>query len=403
MAAATLAVALSPRSSVCPAMRFVVWKPRSEQELTFSQVVFVDVMESIIDALQATKSYTVTEIGDVEKVNTITNYRAINSKTHESDVIDEISSAEIVTCAVGPKVMQFIAPVIAKAIKKRTKTEPLAVIACENMVNATSELEKHIKNPKNTPEEDLASVDKKARFANSAIDRIVPAQPDDAGLNVTIESFFEWCVELKPWKANNEQHPEIQAVHWVGDLEPYIERKLYTVNTSHATAAYFGHNRKKRTIHETMEDPELRAIVLAAVEETSSLITGKHGIHEDEQKVYREKIIKRISNPYLEDVVERVGRAPLRKLGRKERFVGPAQPLAEEGKKHDALLGAIEMAFRFTNVTDDKNQPDEESIELARMLKEEKAEDIVKKVCELTESDKLYPEVVEIVKKVQQG
>lgn len=54
-------------------------------------------VESIVDQLQKNKSYTVTEIGgDGEKVNTITNYRAINSKTHEADVIKEIASAEIV-------------------------------------------------------------------------------------------------------------------------------------------------------------------------------------------------------------------------------------------------------------------------------------------------------------------
>lgn len=61
-------------------------------------------MESIIEQLQKNKEYTVTEIGgEGEKVNTITNYRAINSKTHEADVIDEIASADLVPtpCFVG--------------------------------------------------------------------------------------------------------------------------------------------------------------------------------------------------------------------------------------------------------------------------------------------------------------
>jgi mannitol-1-phosphate 5-dehydrogenase len=60
-------------------------------------VVFVDVMPSIIEQLQKNKEYTVTEIGgEGEKVNTITNYRAINSKTHEADVIEEITTADLV-------------------------------------------------------------------------------------------------------------------------------------------------------------------------------------------------------------------------------------------------------------------------------------------------------------------
>jgi len=41
---------------------------------------------------------------------------------------------------------------------------------------------------------------------------------------------------------------------------------------------------------------------------------GKHGIGEEEQKEFVEKIITCISNSHLEDAVECVGRAPLRKL-----------------------------------------------------------------------------------------
>ena len=62
------------------------------------QVVFIDVVDKIIEQLQSNKEYTVTEIGgEGEKVNTITNYRAINSKTHEADVISEIATADLVS------------------------------------------------------------------------------------------------------------------------------------------------------------------------------------------------------------------------------------------------------------------------------------------------------------------
>lgn len=61
------------------------------------QVIFVDVVDSLIEQLQKTPKYTVTEIGgDGEKINTVTNYRAINSKTHEADAVKEISTADLV-------------------------------------------------------------------------------------------------------------------------------------------------------------------------------------------------------------------------------------------------------------------------------------------------------------------
>ncbi|MCJ1366074.1 hypothetical protein MMC16_005199 [Acarospora aff. strigata] len=359
------------------------------------EVVFVDVVDSIIEQLQKNKSFTVTEIGgDGEKVNTITNYRAINSKTNEADVVKEIENAELVTCAVGPNILKFIAPVIAKGILGRKADKPLAVIACENAINATDTLADFIKDEKNMPKDKLDDLNKSVRFANCAIDRIVPGQDPGAGLNVKIEKFFEWVVDKTSFK--DLDHPNIEGVSWVDDLAPYIERKLFTVNTGHAAAAYYGHNRSKRTIHEALADKEIREIVHEALAETSHLIVNKHGITVDEQKSYVDKIIKRISNPYLEDVVERVGRAPLRKLGRKERFIGPAAELAEKGDKVDALLGAVEMAFRFQNV-----EGDDESTELAQIMKDNNAKDVVSKVCGLQSSDTLYDRVVKVVEKVQ--
>ncbi|KAE8380745.1 mannitol-1-phosphate 5-dehydrogenase [Aspergillus bertholletiae] len=359
------------------------------------EVIFIDVMDSVINSLQKTPSYDVTEVSEEgESTKTITNYRAINSKSHEADVVQEIASADVVTCAVGPNILKFIAPVIAKGIDARTKQRPVAVIACENAIGATDTLHGFIK--QHTNPDRLKTLSERARFANSAIDRIVPNQPPNSGLNVRIEKFYEWAVEKTPF--GEWGHPDIPAIHWVDHLEPYIERKLFTVNTGHATTAYYAYQRGKKMIAEALEDPEIRETVHKVLEETASLITDKHEISEQEQKEYVDKIVSRISNPYLEDNVERVGRAPLRKLSRKERFIGPASQLAERGQKFDALLGAIEMALRFQNVPGD-----EESSELARILKENSAEDATSQLTGLEQNHPLYPHVVERVSIVQRG
>ena len=359
------------------------------------RIVFIDVIDKLIDDINATKSYTVTEVGaDGERSFTIDNYVAINSKYHEAECIDEISKADIVTCAVGPNILKFIAPVIAKAIQKRTVPKPLAVIACENMINATDALKGFIVDEKNLPkdfvEKELSS---KAEFGNSAIDRIVPTQPPNAGLDVKIEKFYEWCVETSGFKSG---HPEIEGVHWVDDLEPFIERKLFTVNTSHATAAYFGYHKGVKTIHEAMEDPEIRNEVHEALEETAHLIINKHGITKEAQDKYVNTIITRISNPHLEDVPVRVGRAPIRKLGRKERFIGPATQLAERGYDVTALIKGVEMALRFQNV-----EGDDESFELAKIMSSMSAPEATTKLTGLEKDHPLYEKVLKAVEKVQ--
>ncbi|PYI26410.1 mannitol-1-phosphate 5-dehydrogenase [Aspergillus indologenus CBS 114.80] len=357
------------------------------------EVVFVDVMDQTVNALQNADSYEVTEVSEEgEKTKTITNFRAINSKTHESDVIQEIATADVVTCAVGPNILKFIAPVIAKGIDARTAEKPVAVIACENAIGATDTLHGFIK--QHTAEDRVETLYNRAQFANSAIDRIVPNQPPNAGLNVRIEKFYEWVVEKTPF--GDVGHPDIPAIHWVDHLEPYIERKLFTVNTGHATTAYFGHIRGKRMIAEALADPEIKEMVHKVLGETASLITDKHEISDEEQKEYVDKIIQRISNPYLEDNVDRVGRAPLRKLSRKERFIGPAAQLAERGQKYDALMDAVEMALRFQNVPGDQ-----ESAELAEILKGQSPESATSHLTGLEEKHPLYPAVLERVRKVQ--
>ncbi|KAF2091616.1 mannitol-1-phosphate 5-dehydrogenase [Saccharata proteae CBS 121410] len=357
------------------------------------EVIFIDVMDKIIDALQSTKEYTVTEIGDDgERTFTIDHYRALNSKHDMPQVIKEIATADVVTCAVGPNILKFIAEPVAKGIENRELDYPIAVIACENAINATNTWRGFIEEKLSDSVKD--NIDSKARFANSAIDRIVPHQDEDAGLNVKIEKFYEWCVELPPFKGT--QHPDIKGVHYVDDLEPYIERKLFTVNTSHATAAYYGYVRGKKLIHDAMSDKEIHDIVRNTLKETAVLITTKHGIKKEEQDDYVEKIVSRISNPALEDKVERVGRAPLRKLSRKERFIGPAAQLAEQGEKFDCLLDAAEQAMRFQNV-----EGDEESVELAKILKDNDAKEATKKITGLEESHPLFEHVVKKVQKVQ--
>ncbi|OJJ46695.1 hypothetical protein ASPZODRAFT_66709 [Penicilliopsis zonata CBS 506.65] len=357
------------------------------------EVVFIDVMDNIINSLQNSSSYEVTEISEQgESTKTITNYRAINSKTHEKDVVQEIATADVVTCAVGPNILKFIAPVIAKGIDARTVSKPLAVIACENAIGATDTLHGFIK--EHTDKQRLESLYSRAQFANSAIDRIVPNQPPNSGLNVRIEKFYEWVVEKTPF--GDVGHPDIPAIHWVDNLEPYIERKLFTVNTGHATTAYAGHLVEKSTIADALHDATIREAVQKVLNETAALIVAKHNISEKEQKDYVNTIITRISNPYLEDNVERVGRAPIRKVSRKERFIGPAAQLAERGLKFDALLGGLETALRFQNVPGD-----DESVELAKILKELSADDATTKLTGLEKEHPLYSHVLKVVEKVQ--
>jgi mannitol-1-phosphate 5-dehydrogenase len=100
----------------------------------------------------------------------------------------------------------------------------------------------------------------------------------------------------------------------------------------------------------------------------------------------------RFSNPHLPDTPERVGRSPLRKLGRNERFIHPAAELAGSGQRPVALLRAIGAALRFDLPSDP------ESERMAGLLAEATPEAFTAEVTGLEPGDALYADVVDTVR-----
>lgn len=359
------------------------------------EVVFADVSAELIGALQESDAYVVHEVGDGARDWAVDNYRAINSGTNSTEIVSEIATADLVTTAVGPNVLRFVAPLIAAALLERSADAPrLGVMACENAINATDVLLAAIETE--LPDADRATALAKAAFANTAVDRIVPAQEQNAAtgpsLDVTVESYCEWVIDRTPFAG---AEPAIPGALFVDDLAPYIERKLFTVNTGHATIAYFGFLSGASTISDALAVPSVDAAVRAVLSETKTLLVAKHGIPDDEQQAYIDKILLRFSNPHLPDTVDRVGRQPLRKLSRHERFIAPAAELAESGVTPVALLDAIGAALRF-------DVPgDEQSVELRAILAAKPAEDVTREIYGIEEAHPLFGDLVAVTEDAQ--
>lgn len=349
------------------------------------ELVFADVADTLVEQLKNTEHYTVHAVGAGAFDYTVDGYHAVNSASEPELLTEQVATADVVTTAVGPNILKFVAPAIVAGIAARDAQAPkVAVMACENAINATSLLEEEIR--KNYKGADLSD---RTIFANTAVDRIVPAQGSHEGLDVTVEVFHEWAVDRTPFEGTE---PTIPGVTWVDDLAPYIERKLYTLNTGHASTAWLGFSSGISTIAEAITAPSVRERVEEILEETSALLVAKHGFATETQQAYKEKILSRFENPSLPDTVERVGRGPLRKLSRHDRIVGPAAELAERGMDHSGLLEAYRAALAFTP------QGDPEVDELQHMCDELSAENLVSKVSGIDKDHPLYEDLAAVVK-----
>ena len=350
------------------------------------ELVFSDVAAPLVDAINGVSEYTVHEVGEGGRDTVVTGFRAINSATHPDEVIDQIAGANVVTTAVGPTILKFVAPHIVAGLALRDPSSPpLQIMACENAINATDLLRDEIVALSGDAWDALAG---RAVFANTAVDRIVPAQPDGGGVDVPVEPFYEWAIERPPF---GDEPPVIPGAHFVDALAPYIERKLFTVNTGHAATAYFGAVAGVETISGALSDDSIASRVAAALEETSALLVAKHGLDPADMASYRDTILRRFRNPALPDTVWRVGRQPLRKLSRHERFVGPAAEAAERDLSVDALVAAMAAALAF----DDPE--DAQSVDLQRMLRDQDAASVTSSVTGLEPGHPLFPRVEAIV------
>ncbi|HAN24031.1 MAG: mannitol-1-phosphate 5-dehydrogenase [Microbacterium sp.] len=351
------------------------------------EVVFSDVAAPLVDAINAETSYTVHAVGDGGGDTVVTGFRAVNSQLDPQAVVDELATADVATTAVGPNILRFIAPVIyAGLVARSAELPPLAVMACENAIRATDTLRDEIAALAGAGWPAVAA---KAVFANTAVDRIVPGQPEGQhGVDVTVEPFFEWAIEQGPFAG---AVPSIPGAHFVDDLTPYIERKLFTVNTGHASTAYFGARAGIERISDALADPEILAAVRSTLEETSAVLIARHGFTAEELADYRATILRRFQNPELPDTVWRVGRQPLRKLSRHERFVGPAADAAERGLSVAALLGTVGAALAF------ETADDPEAVELQELLRTTEATALVTRVTGIEAGHPLFDGLVAAV------
>ncbi|EMA8635039.1 mannitol-1-phosphate 5-dehydrogenase [Cronobacter sakazakii] len=323
-------------------------------------LTFADVNQTVLDALNARHSYQVRVVGEQEQIDTVSGVDAVNSTSE--DVVTLIATVDLVTTAVGPVVLERIAPAIAKGLamrKAQGNERPLNIIACENMVRGTSQLKTHVFNV--LAEGDKAWVESHIGFVDSAVDRIVPPSTSAAHdpLEVTVETFSEWIVDKTQFKG---ELPTIAGMELTDNLMAFVERKLFTLNTGHAITAYLGKQAGHQTIRDAILDEKIRLVVRGAMEESGAVLIKRYGFDDAKHAAYIEKILSRFENPYLKDDVERVGRQPLRKLSAGDRLIKPLLGTLEYGLPHQNLVLGIAAAMHF------RSEDDPQAQELAQLI-----------------------------------
>ena len=316
-------------------------------------VIFADVNKTLINELNIHDSYEVHVLDEKERTEEIHSFSGASSQADDIPHFIANPLTRLITTAVGPDILEKIAPAIAKGLKERRagNAGALNVIACENMIDQTKTLGKYVQSYLSN--EENAWLANNVGFANCSVDRIVPAPANSHNenpLDVGVEDFSEWVVDKTALRAPIE--PPVRGMTLTDSLRAYIERKLFTLNCGHAIAAYLGFVHGLARIDQAIANDAIRDDIRGALREGGAALVKKHGFDPKEHERYVERALARFANPKLHDDVVRVGRQPLRKLAKGDRLLGPTAMAREYGLPIDHLSRGIAAAFLF-DVKDD--------------------------------------------------
>jgi len=266
-------------------------------------------------------------------------------------LVDAVAEAEEISSAV-PSVRFYTGPgpgsihrILAQGLRKKAAAGgPRAVVyAAENHNHAAEILEAAVF--EEIPPAEKAAARARVCFLNTVIGKmsgvVSEAEEIQAGhlATVTPDSSRAFLVEAFnrilisqvcfPQVAGEPRFQRgITAFVEKEDLLPFEEAKLYGHNATHALAAYLCALRGLERIADLRHTTDLLAFIRAAfLEESGEALIRKHGGKDrlftpEGYREYVDDLLERMTNPYLLDSVERVGRDPHRKLGWDDRLVG---------------------------------------------------------------------------------
>ena len=173
------------------------------------------------------------------------------------------------------------------------------------------------------------------------------------------------------------------------NLEAYIERKLFSINTGHASIAYFAYQKGYTDIAQAMKDPEILDIVRRVWKETGTHLINKFGFDPISHWKYVETCENRFKNPYLSDDVTRVARGPKRKISHKDRLILPARD--DSGGTPEALASVVAAALKYDY------KEDKEAMEIQDFIKKNGIENAIVKYTGLEKYTKLFKLIMSYV------
>ena len=336
-------------------------------------VVFIDIDDSIVDALNEKGRYKVVikRNNQADEDIYIENVRAVNGKNINA-VAEEIADADLLATSVGKGALGHIMPAIAGGLRKRLEKAEgtgelpyIDIIIAENIRNGAeyfyTKLEKELG-------EDFP-LSAMVGFIETSIGKMVPIMRREDREEDPLQVFAEEYNNLILDKNNFKNPiPDVPGLKPVNNIHAYVDRKLFIHNLGHAASAYLGHRAHPdaKYIHDVLEDKTVLGKVRLCMEQSAQALNREYPEDLAMKALHNhiDDLLKRFQNRNLGDTVFRVGRDLRRKLGKQDRLLGAAILCEKHKCNYDHIAEAVRaaLAFRATDETGNLHPSDAEFV-----------------------------------------
>jgi mannitol-1-phosphate 5-dehydrogenase len=307
-------------------------------------VQFVARRREVVEAINRSGGYRLAIAGQARELA----IRGCSAILRDDDrrVTRAVASADVVFTAVGIDNLASVTPAIGAGLFLRSMTRgdaPLNVIACENLPGTGAYL-RHQVLGEASPEKALC-IERVGGFSAAVTRRVMTGGDIRGGeLHFAVDSFDGLIVDRTGLRG---EVPALEGMLVTDDFTALVMRKFFTINCGQAVAAYLGYREGCEYIHEAVNHPRVRPVVIAALAEAAAALEAEFpsqtaGIERDAAEA-----LQRLSSGDTADTIARVAREPRRKLSPRERLVGPARLAQRHGLRHEALSRAIAAALAY--------------------------------------------------------
>ena len=360
------------------------------------EVVFVDIDEPLIAALNARRAYTI-RLVDNEHTEEVRVGPVSGLLSQDGGrVAEALDEATLAATAVGARALPHIAPLVAEGIALRARQSvdvPLNIIVCENLKGAAAIFRGLVQERLDATLREYLRTH--VGFVDTVIGRMVPELPSELCAQdptfIIVEPYKELPVDRSGFIG---EIPQVVGMEPCGDFALYVARKLYLHNAGHALLGYLGYRRGYELGYNALEDPKIRPILDAALDESIKGIMAQYGAEESWLREHVADLMARFANRALADPILRLARDPLRKLAPSDRLVGAAR-CAQRASAETAGMVPVNLAWGIAGGLAFDAPQDQMAVELQKRIAAQGIEAVLELVCEIGPSEPLGQAVLE--------